>query len=285
MLRNTEEVRQSQLEDAIYEMAASLFEDQEAMNMCSRLKELYSNGFRRNYAQFFPIIIDIGKEDNHYNLEYLSNNLNCLKDLVEKDYVEKRNEFTILYRPLKKLSDHINLEIGRYNYYSANERQLEDLKECHKRLVNDLAISTEGLTAAKDKLSSIQAELVSVLSIFAAIVLAVSGSISFVGKTLSEPHNETVFKTVLLIIICGFVVFNLIFIMMYVVGKITGRNIFAKCKTEDCTCKNGEPDCCWPNRLRKRLPYVFWFNVLLAILLLADIACWWRNLVYWKLPL
>ena len=38
--------------------------------------------FRHSYAQFFPMIVEMAKNEEKYNLDYLSNNLESIKALV-----------------------------------------------------------------------------------------------------------------------------------------------------------------------------------------------------------
>ena len=59
-----------------------------------------------------------------------------MRRLVENDYIAGEKEFKGLYQPLMKLSDHINLEIGRYSYYSINEQKVGDLEKKNKILRN-----------------------------------------------------------------------------------------------------------------------------------------------------
>lgn len=232
--------------------------------------------------------MEIAKADNEYDLDLLSNNLEAVKELVENDYISGENEFKELYEPLIKLSDHINLEIGRYNYYSANERKVMDydkkieelginlnnstteLKEAEEKL----SVTQKELNEAKERLSTVQTELISVLSIFAAIVFTFSGGLTLIGNAFGEINEAPVVKNILILLVSGFIVFNVVFLMMYIVGKITKRSIYARCESENCTCENGHPKCWILNRLRKRLPYVFWINAVVLGLILVDVAVW-----------
>ncbi len=105
---------------------------------------------------------------------------------------------------------------------------------------------------------------------------------SLIGNALSNVEKAPFFKSIFFIALCGFIVLNLIFLMMYIVGKITGRNIYARCKTEYCTCgENNLPTCNGFNRIRKRLPYIFWTNaILLIIILLGFILSLRPNIIY-----
>ncbi|MBO5967815.1 MAG: hypothetical protein J6S14_04880 [Clostridia bacterium] len=270
-------VLQRKLIEHLKDMAASIKDDAEIKELAYSIKSLYKDNFRHNYSDFFSLIVDIAKDDNNYNLEYLSNNLVSLMYLVERDHYDGEREFKGLYHPLRKLNDHINLEIARYTYHSQNEQKMLDLEKRNEKLREELNDATKQLTEAQKKISSTQTDLIAVLSIFAAIVLTFSGSLSFLGNALSGMQEAPFFKSIAFVLICGVVIFNAIFLMMYFVGKITGRNLYAKCQTKDCTCNNGAPKCNGFKRLQKRLPYVFWFNVMLIGLLILDIVFWLLN--------
>lgn len=273
MLIQEEKNRQEQLHKYLWEMSETTMDDKQLRQIIIGLKSLYANNFRHSYSQFLPMIIEIAADSNR-SIDYLAENLNLARELVEKDYVDGEKEFKGLYQPLTKLSDHINLEIGRYNQYNLSELKVKDMEERNSTLRDELRKATDDLNDAKNKLASVQTELIAVLSIFAAIVLAFSGSFGFIGNSLSGMSTAPFFKSVFFVVLCGFIVFNLIFLLMYIVGKITGRNIYARCKTENCTCKK---QCSGINRVRKRLPYIFWMNVAFFILLLLDVTLWFTS--------
>ena len=266
-------------------MASAMKEDDELRELAIKLKGLYTDGFRHVYSEFFAMIVEIAKDDNAYSLDFLSNNITNVRALVEQDYVDGEKEFRGLYRPLTKLSDHINLEIARYSYSSIHEQRVLDLEKRNKNLQTELADATEKLGEAQKSMSSVQTELIAVLSIFAAIVLTFSGSMSLLGNALTGMENAPFFKSVFFVLLCGFIITNVIFLMMYLVGKITGRNIYAKCKSKDCTCgEGGVPKCCGLTRVRKRLPYVFWINFLVILMMVVDVAVWYFDKLYNIIP-
>lgn len=283
----TEETRRKQgdLKKLLLSMAGSCFDETAIRQTAIKLKGLYEGGFRHSYSEFFPLIVEISRDDNSYSVDYLSNNLEALQTLVEQDFTTETKQFESLYEPLSKLSDHINLEIGRFSHYSVSEQHVADLEAKNTELRSEIERATNELLDAKEKISTVQTELIAVLSIFAAIVLAFSGSSSYFSSALSGMRDTNFFKMVAIVLLCGFCIFNLIFAMMYVVGKITRRNIYAKCQNEDCICKeNGKDKCSTLRRIRKRLPYVFWFNVAVLILLTLDIVAWCLNMNVWYLP-
>lgn len=283
MLIDEAKRRQGELIQILKEMASSYMDDDAIRTVVIKFKSLYSNGFRHDYSEFFPLIVEFSKDDNEYNLDYLSNNLQTARSLVEQDFVADEKEFKGLYKPLLKLSNHLNLEIGRYSYYSISEQQVKDLQTRNHKLQSELRDTTAKLEEATmqlneagKKVSSVQTELISVLSIFAAIVLTFSGSMSLLGNAFTGMQGTRFFKAAFFVLLCGFILCNTIFLMMYLVGKITGRNIYANCKSKDCTCgKDGSPKCCSITRVRKRLPYVFWLNLAFILLMVADVIVWY----------
>lgn len=276
MLIDESRRRQSELIKLLKEMSLTCMDDTAIRTVVIKFKALYSDGFRHNYSDFFPLIVELSKDDNEYSLEYISNNLQAARDLVENDFVAGEKEFKGLYRPLLKLSDHLNIEIGRYSYYSISEQQVKDLEKRNKETTEKLVEATKQLNEAEKKVGSVQTELISVLSIFAAIVLTFSGSMSLLGNALTGMQNAHIFKAVFFVLLCGFILCNTIFLMMYLVGKLTGRNIYAHCKSKDCTCgKDGAPKCCGITRVRKRLPYVFWLNLTIILMMIADVVVWY----------
>lgn len=286
MLIEESKRRQSELQNELLVMASTCMDETAIRKTAIKFKSLYANGFRHNYAEFFPLIVELAKEESKYSLDYLSYNLTEIRKLVEDDYVAGEKEFKGLYQPLMKLSDHINLEIGRYSYYSVSEQKVADLEQKNQMLQVELKKATTELVEARNTVSSVQTELIAVLSIFAAIVLTFSGGISLFSGVFNGIADAPIFKTVLFTLICGFVIINSIFMMMYVVGKITNRNIYAVCKTVDCSCKDekGKPMCMGITKVRKRLPYVFWLNVAILLLMVADVLAWHFNTILRFIP-
>lgn len=258
----------------IRELAEKLYDTEDIKKYALRLRDLYTiKDYRHSYSQFFPIINEIHK-DKISSVEYLASNLEALKIMVEKDNLkEAGKEFEALYKPLRKLSDHINLEIARHLNYKEKDERANALESQLKTTRNALDTARSELEIANKKINSIQSELIAVLSIFAAIVMGFSGSLNFLGNTLTQSNQLPFANQLLIIFLCGFILINFIFAMMYFVAKITGRNIYARCETLDCTCKDGKIPKCWGiTRVRKRLPYIFWLNTIIIILIICNIV-------------
>ncbi len=272
--------KQEQLRNILRELARENKDENELKRYIQILKSLYSDHFRHRYADIFPIVVE-WSNDTQYSTEFFNSNFDGIYKLAEKRYIENEAEYTNLYESLTKLRDHINLEIGRYNYY--HERELEQAKDSsqsvdQKTLLSKVNNAIQGLNKAERKMDSVQKELIAVLGIFAAIVFTFAGGIGVLGNALSSVSSVPACKTVFFILVCGFVLINTVFMLLYVVSRIIERSIMSPCESDNCNCscknKKGKPKCWFLRRIRKRLPYVFWMNVLLLALMAADAVVW-----------
>lgn len=276
MLAQEKNRRQTDLEQKIYRLSEKLFNDEEIRAFSLELLEIYKGDFRHSYSGFFPIIVQINKDGNEYNKDYLTENLTHLCEYIEKDFVSGAKEFENIYGPLHKLCDNLNTEIGRWSHYSQNDQQIEDIKNQIAFFNSTMSDARKELAHASKQAASIQTELIAVLSIFAAIVVTFSGGFTFLGSVMNSVNGAKYYEAVVLeAIVCGTVIFNTIFLLMYMVGKITERNIYARCKTTDCSCKK---QCNNINRMRKRLPYVFYFNIVCIVGIIVDCAIWYFDM-------
>ncbi|MBS6956577.1 MAG: hypothetical protein KH230_25575 [Enterocloster asparagiformis] len=274
MLANERQRRQDELVKKIYALSEAILQESEIRRTALELRELYTPDFRHSYSEFFPVILKID-EENKYSIDFLSNNIEQLRLYVENDYIEGTNEFKDMHKSFDKLCDHLNLEISRVSYFSQNNQKTADLSNRMENLSIKMDEATQKLVVATKKAESIQSELISVLSIFAAIVIAFSGGLSLLGNALSIASNTYICKIILILLICGFVLFNTIFLLMYLVGKLTGRSVFADCEMEFCNCKvDGKAKCGGIKKVVKRLPYVFYFNLFVTIFVIIDIVVW-----------
>ncbi len=275
MLAEERKKRQRELERVVRELSYKPLDSEEIRGKAMELLEIYKDDFRHGYSSFFPMILDIAQKDDEGSLEYLSNNIETLRSSVEAESVRGEKEFESLHDRLEKLSDHLNLEIGRWSYYAQNELKIQDLGEQMGSATKDLDKATISLGQASKQASSLQTELITVLSIFAAIVITLSGGFTFLGSVMSSISNVVYIESVVLIaIICGMAIFNTIFLMMYLVGKITEKDIYARCLTDNCTCDEQQGRCSGIRRIRKRLPYVFYFNAMAIVGIIVNGIIW-----------
>jgi CII-binding regulator of phage lambda lysogenization HflD len=158
------------------------------------------------------------------------------------------------------------------------ETKLTDAETKLQAIKTNIKTANENIDDTEKKISSIHIDIIAVLSIFASIVLTFSGSMTVLGSALTGMQEVHALKATFFVLLCGFVLGNIIFLLMYLVGKLTSRNIYARCKTENCTCgEGGAPECRGLKRIRKRLPYIYWLNLILIVLMTVVVVVWYLD--------
>ncbi len=93
MLAEERNRRQKELEKEIYQLSERLLQADENRRVALELLDIYKGDFRHSYSDFFPIIIEISKDDTKYNLEYLSENMEAIRQYIEENYIQGKDEF------------------------------------------------------------------------------------------------------------------------------------------------------------------------------------------------
>lgn len=280
--------RQKKLEEKIQELAQnSLMEEEQIIKVLSFFRdEIYSDGFRHNYSGFFPVVTKICEGNNSCSSQTLIQNIADIKQMLSEELKKEDSCYKDVYSPIFKMCDHVTLEIYRFESTSKMLSELEGvhkelefyqekIKEVNKKLKKSeeaLKKSEEMNKKSLNKISKMQGETIGVISIFAAVTLAFSGGISYLSSAISAIHNSPILKLLLTILICGFVLVNTIFVLLYVVAKMVDKGKFMSCNTEDCkSCKvrgTGEKNikrkvCSSLKKMRHKFPYIFWIDIIL----------------------
>lgn len=276
--------RQKSLCEIILELSKKVLAEDEYTAYLDHLNVLYTNDFKHQYSDFFPTILNVLDNNNDYNIEYLSNNLDALNTYLDELASKGNKTYENVYLPFTKLCDHLDLQIRQTNYYermlekSSGERQeLLNAKQELQNAITELGTANNKIGEATQRADSMQTQLISILSIFAAIIITFSGSFTFLGSSVSAisvaKYEESVIAAA---IICGMFLFNTIFLLMYFVSKLTGRNIYAGCITENCTgCTE---KCKGFKKITKRMPYILCFNIAAIIGIIIDITVWYLDI-------
>lgn len=271
--------RQERLNQLLLDISKQVIEedDDECIRYSNLFLEIYVDNFRHNYSLLYSTLVDINTGNENSCFDYLITNLLNISRYAEIRMPENRD----LSLQLSKLSDHINLE---YSRIKEQEKMLSSINTVMSQLadaslaVEDATTAVENATAAAEsatnKAEKIQVDILAVLSIFSAVVLAFMGSITLLGSAMQSIKDVRVYKLVLICSFCGIVIFNTLFVLLYIVSKIINKSIYARCESDDCTCgDNSNPKCNPIQRVRKRLPYVFYFNVFMISVILF-ISLW-----------
>lgn len=255
--------KRDSLIEVLFDMSGIYLEDNsdELEVYASRMSEIYSDGYRQLYSELFPLLMDISGGDVD-SLQPLTTNLVSLYRYVGRSD-KWANDDPELFGHLLKLSDHVNLEMQRMldrneyeERFSEYERRLKELYDELSDLYEKSAGSERKLRKAVQKIKNLQLEVVSILAIFAAIVVAFSGGMSILGSALTGIGQVGIQELAFVVILCGIVLFNTVAFLMHVVFWIIRRLH----DSEDGQSKLID----WK--------YIFGFNVLLLALLGASVC-------------
>ena len=226
----------------------------------SKLNKVYSNEYRHTYSDIFFKIQQIMSDTLSNNdasdtevLEVLGENLNVLGNRIDELAAQNSDDanYKNTVSGYKKFSDHIRLEIGRYNFIKSRftgtaadgnsgkatdkhstidtERilKLERAVDATRPIV---AQAQKQLDSLDEKLENNKISSITTLTIFSAVILAFSGGITFESGIFQGMVASTSYRLVFTIALSGFILFNTIFALLYLVGKMAGKRISTKCK-------------------------------------------------------
>lgn len=231
---------------------------------------IYSNDFRHDYSAVTRILFSIEMERDLR--DFMVSNI---KDIYYKskqlDEEKGRRRESFRTKSLKKLADHINLENIRLKELirisnevsTANEVAATTIKE----LANDkikIADLNKKIVEAEEQMKKINStmknsttESITILSIFAGVVMAFTGGFSYISQAIAALNQIGPYRAGIFITLIGMVMFDVVFLLLYMIAKLTERPIASsgKCCNPKygCNCKSIE---CSVNRY----PYLVWFN-------------------------
>ncbi|MDD5995234.1 MAG: hypothetical protein PUC49_10345 [Clostridiales bacterium] len=140
---------------------------------------------------------------------------------------------------IKKLYDHVNLDIARIAYSDGADRKIsgessiENLqsqinsmqRELQKaqEIKNDYEDTEKKIIDVENKLDNSQKEYITILGIFAAVVLAFTGGIAFSTSVLNNIAQASAYRTIAVALIIGLVLINVLFGLFYYVNSLVNK--------------------------------------------------------------
>lgn len=213
-------------------MCSELDRRNDLLSKIEELKSIYLtsegklNGFRHQYSRISSCIFNASIDTNAQkaeDVEYLNdpaqilaNNLSVIREEVKGD------KETELFIPITKLYDHVNLELLRINYNAIlnedQDRKLSAVLLKIQRQDTKLEEKENEVFSKVDKvekkISSAQKENVSILAIFAAVIMAFTGGFSFIANSFNGLTTIPLEKLICLASFIGLILANLLYALM-----------------------------------------------------------------------
>lgn len=249
-----EQEKRDALNDVLIELSNSqdvLKEAKDRASLFKRLENIYHNcseeHFRHYYSDIFSTLTLIDGDSEIGSLDILAQNIQTIKDGYIPKNPDENGKIIDISKEIVKLYDHTNLDIARINYTKTmtNETMSELAKNrlLVENLEQNVRHSEDLLTGLSDdtinnmeKLSDrvqkrqedMQREYITILGIFASIVLAFTGGIVFSSSVLENIDKSSVYRIALIAFIIGLVFFNLIWILIDFIRDTIGKTIRKK---------------------------------------------------------
>ena len=212
-----------------------------------------------------------------------------LQDFVSMESIRVDQAARQIDRAMKKaettlneastINDEAKQSILKAEKLSEDAKTLDtDAKESIKRAkglsvnAEKIAKKAENTLQAANKINkeakNLKTEVISILAIFAAIILAVTGGISVFGGAISSIDSKDIslFQLLLVIDFCIIGLFDVMYLLLYVVSRMAGKDLSVECEHGECRKCGRKGLCKGLVRFSKRAPYVVGFNVFLIIM-------------------
>lgn len=237
--------RQEKFRDILIELAQSesiLNTEEDYKKYYRNFQKIYyskaSTHYRHYYSDIFRILVEIQKDTSlsKGNISILSENISKLS--LRYDSIMTGCDKNI-GDSLLKLYDHVSLEVARIQYSDSGDDKLSNesrLIDMASRLDNsldkskELAKETNDLRdetrAIKETLSKAQTDYIAILGIFASVVLAFVGGMTFSTSVLNNIKEVSIYRLLIVALAIGIVFVTVIFFMFYFIGILTRHNQF-----------------------------------------------------------
>lgn len=236
-----EEQQRKEFRDILYSLAQSqdtLKERFARATMYKRLEALYyapekEDHFRHFYSDIFSVLWSI--KQGHYtgDINVLGQNLLEIRKGYKAINYDTSNNLIDISDHIKKLYDHVSLDIARIGYSDAADWKLsqeesiiklqEQVQTMETTLNAHQGQITEKLKNTEDDLQSAQKEHIAILGIFSSVVLTFTAGITFSTSVLQNLHTVSVYRIAFTTLLIGFVLINVLFGLFYYIDRLVHK--------------------------------------------------------------
>ncbi len=191
-----------------------------------KFRAIYADDFRHLYSGIFGVIANLNEEQK----VSLEQNLSLIYEKAKEQNDVGDDCSANLCKSLRKLHDHISLDISRMNYQTSllheYDERFNEAKRNQAELGKKISKRKKEVAGLVDKLEKAKNEYITILGIFAAIILGAVGSLTYAGKILGEASEQSADLTRLIIIamVLGAVLVSVINTFLSFILKINGNN-------------------------------------------------------------
>lgn len=246
-----EQQKRDALTDLLIELSSAqdlLKDNRKRSDYYRKLESIYydadTNNFRHYYSDIFAALTFIDSSTSNGNLDILAQNMQGIKDGYRSKNVDANGNPINIEKEINKLYDHTNLDIARINYTKRFTNETQSKLAQNEVLLNNLqsqqqqsdaerenafnAIRIEAAQSqqeSKDNQAKMQSEYITILGIFASIVLAFTGGMTFSTSVLENISSSSIYRIIVISLILGLILFNVIWLLIDFLRDINGKTI------------------------------------------------------------
>lgn len=183
----------------------------------SELQFIYVDDFRHYYSEIFGTITII-KNDDKRDLQTLIENIGKIFQEVKLRHDNSSEDISEdFFLKIKKLYDHINLDVARIKYTEALVNKITEQNQ----------VTNAELKKINDKAEKMQRDYVTILGIFAAVIIAFVSGMTFSTSVLNNIDKVSIYRLLFIIILIALFIFNLLnllFDFLIKINKISSDN-------------------------------------------------------------
>lgn len=232
-LAREEQLRQ-EFRDILFELAELQFSLKDAASrskMYQRLEKLYytpkgESKYRHFYSDIFIVLTQIQQGDRPGSIDILGQNLAEIRKGYQACNVDVNGDKIDIRDALKKLYDHVSLDIARITYSDWADRKvgqrdsIVQVKATVSAVQASVDKAKEDLESVQSKVGDAQKEYIAILGIFASVVLTFTGGIAFSTSVLENMHLVSIYRIIIVALIIGLVLINVLYGLFYYVSSL-----------------------------------------------------------------
>ena len=249
---SAENQKRGKFREILLDLAQSqevLREKSNRVQFYQRLEELYYSPdevekYRHFYSDIFPLLTQIYRGDSVGSIDILSENLRILREGYRAINRDKDGNTINIEDNLRKLYDHVNLEVARINYtgeYVRQEVHTEQVDELQHKVKTFIQHTEEQqskfdskvsgfdekiketqnqLEETQNQLNKSERDYIAILGIFSSVVLTFTAGIAFSTSVLNNIGQVSIYRLLATALVIGLVLLNILFVMFHFTGKL-----------------------------------------------------------------
>lgn len=214
--------KRNNFKNLLFKLAVSqmtLSSNKDKSEVYRELEDIYSSyddseDFRHFYSDIFAVLSMIDKDSSLGNMEILSQNMDIIRQGYRSMNTDSDGNQINIEKQINKLYDHVNLEIARMNYFKETEMRTDDKLQNVSETLGNITDNVQQMKNAVSMADEMQKQYITILGIFASIVLAFVGGITFSSSVLQNMENVSIYRLLVIVVILAFVLVNVIWLLI-----------------------------------------------------------------------